>query len=312
MKPVSVIIVSWNARSYLRDCLNSIRQTSMSCVQEVIVVDNASSDGSPEMVEREFPEVDLIRAKENLGFARANNLAMQHAKGSIYALINSDVIVHSGCLETLAAFLDQHPQVGLVGPRVIGGDGHLQQTCHRVPTVWNTFCRVLALDRVFPHWQLFSGFEMPPWYHDRRSEAEVLSGCFWVARKKAVDQIGGLDERFFFYGEDIDWCKRFWDAGWKLMFVPEATAIHFGGASSANAPLRFSIEIHRANLKYWQKHHGIGGWSIYYLFATAHHGLRLVARVLKRISGWGNSPESRHKLKEDAVCLRWLLTGKGI
>jgi GT2 family glycosyltransferase len=310
MKSISVIIVSWNARSYLRDCLISVRQTGASCVQEVIVVDNASKDGSPEMVEEEFPEVDLIRAGGNLGFARANNLAMKRAKGSIYALVNSDVIIHPGCLERLAAFLEQHHRVGLVGPRVIGGDGNLQRTCHRIPTVWNTVCRVLAIDRVLPRWGLFSGFEMPHRYHDKCGEVEVLSGCFWVARKEAVDEVGGLDERFFFYGEDIDWCKRFWDTGWKLMFVPEAMATHFGGASSSNAPLRFSIEIHRANLKYWQKHHGIVGQGTYYLLATVHHGLRLVARMLKKISGLGDSPESKHKLKEDAVCLRWLLLGR--
>jgi len=312
MKPISVIIVSWNARDYLRNCLNSIRQTGATCVQEVIVVDNASKDGSPEMVLEEFPEVDLIHAGENLGFARANNLAMKKAVGSIFALVNSDVIVHPGCLEKLAAFLDQHSNVGLIGPRVTGGDGKLQKTCRRLPTIWNTLCRVLAVDRVFPHWQLLSGFEMPPRYHDKCIEAEVLSGCFFVAKKKAVDEVGGLDERFFFYGEDIDWCKRFRDAGWKLMFIPEAKATHFGGASSSNAPLRFSIEIHRASLKYWQKHYGIAGQSIYALLAAAHHGLRLVIRILKRILGLGGSPESKHKLKEDVVCLRWLLTGKGI
>jgi GT2 family glycosyltransferase len=312
MKSISVIIVSWNARDYLRDCLNSIYQTGASCVQEVIVVDNASKDGSPEMVAEGFPEVTLIRAGENLGFARANNLAMKRAKGSMFALVNSDVIIHPGCLETLAAFLDQHNNVGLVGPRVIGGDGNLQRTCRRVPTIWKTVCRVLALDRIFPHWQMLSGFEMPHRNHDKCAEVEVLSGCFCVARKKAVDEVGGMDEQFFFYAEDIDWCKRFRDAGWKLMFVPEAAATHFGGASTSNAPLRFSIEIHRANLKYWQKHHGIAGQSIYYLLATVHHGLRLVARVLKGILGLGDSPESKHKLKEDVVCLRWLLTGKGI
>jgi len=312
MKSISVIIVSWNARNYLRDCLNSIRQTGASCVQEVIVVDNGSKDGSPEMVEKEFPDVILIRAGENLGFARANNLAMKHAKGSMYALVNSDVIVHPGCLDTLAAFLDQHDNVGLVGPRVIGGDGKLQLTCRRIPSIWNTVCRVLALDRILQRWQIFSGFEMPQRNHDQCTEAEVLSGCFCVARKKAVDEVGGMDEQFFFYVEDVDWCKRFRDSGWKLMFVPEATATHFGGASTSNAPLRFSIEIHRANLKYWQKHHGIVGQGIYYLLAMAHHGLRFVARVLKRTLGLGGSPESKHKLKEDVVCLRWLLTGKGI
>lgn len=164
------------------------------------MVDNASKDGSPEMVAEEFPEVDLIRAGENLGFARANNLAMKQAAGSIFALVNSDVIVHPGCLETLAAFLDQHNNVGLVGPRVIGGDGNLQRTCRRLPTVWNMVCRVLAIDRVFPDWQMLSGFYMPHRVHDKRMEVELLSGCFLMARKKAVDEVGGLNSSFFSTG----------------------------------------------------------------------------------------------------------------
>jgi GT2 family glycosyltransferase len=312
MKLISVIIVSWNARDYLRNCLISIRKTCESCVLEVIVVDNASNDGSPEMVKEEFPEVNLIHAGENLGFARANNLAMKSSNGAYFALVNSDVIIHPGCLETLVSFLEQHKNVGVVGPRVVGGDGNLQRTCRHLPTVWNMVCRVLAVDRVFPSCQLLSGFEMPHRDHDKYTEAEMLSGCFLVARKMAVDEVGGLDEQFFFYGEDIDWCKRFRDAGWKLMLVPEATATHFGGASSSNAPLRFSIELHRANLKYWLKHHGIVGQYIYFFLTTIHHGLRLIVRVLKSILGLGGSPESKHKLMEDIVCLRWLLTGKGI
>ena len=110
----------------------------------------------------------------------------------------------------------------------------------------------------------------------------------------------------------MDWCKRFRDAGWKLMLVPEAKATHFGGASSSNAPLRFSIEILRANLKYWQKHHGVVGQCTYYLLVMLHHGLRLVARVMKKIFGFGGAPQSRYKLMEDTVCLRWLLTGKEV
>jgi GT2 family glycosyltransferase len=312
MKTISVIIVSWNARDYLRDCLDSIYQTGESCVQEIIVVDNASKDGSPEMVAEHFPEVTLIKSEENLGFARANNLAMEHAKGSIFALVNSDVIVHEGCLEKLAVFLDDHPDIGMVGPRVTGGDGNLQRTCRKMPTFWNTVCRILVLDRIFPDWQIFSGFEVPYSSYDKYMEAEVLSGCFCVARKKAVDEVGGMDERFFFYAEDIDWCKRFRDAGWKLMFVPEATATHFGGGSTANAPFRYSIEILRATLKYWRKHHGIAGQIICYLLILSHHGSRLMIRSMKRSLGLGRSVASKHKFKEDVICLRWLLTGKGV
>lgn len=311
-KLVSVIIVSWNAKDYLRDCLYSIRQTSLSCVLEVIVVDNASVDGSPEMVKNDFPEVTLIRAGENLGFARANNLAMKQAKGSFLALVNSDVIVHPGCLETLMEYMVQHKEVGLVGPRVIGGDGNLQKTCRRLPSIWNTVCRILAFDRMFPNTPMFSGFEMPEKYHEVQTEAEVLSGCFCMARTQAVDEIGGMDEQFFFYGEDIDWCKRFQDAKWKLMFVPEATATHFGGGSTANAPLRYSIEILKATLKYWRKHHGLVGQAVCYLLIASHHGFRLLVRVIKRSLGLSSSADGGIKLKEDIVCLRWLLTGKGV
>ena len=304
--------MSWNTRDHLRGCLDSVRRTGASSVQEVIVVDNASTDGSPDMVAEEFSEVTLIRSGENLGFARANNLAMKRAKGSILALVNSDVIVHAGCFERLAAFLDQRDDVGLVGPQVIGRDGIAQQTCRRLPTMWNTVCRALALDRVLSRYPLFSGHEMRHFAHDRRVEAEVLSGCFWMARRTAAAEVGELDERFFFYMEDVDWSKRFSDIGWKVMFVPEATAMHFGGASTSNAPLRYSIEIHRATLKYWRKYQGFGGQCTYYFLAAVHHGLRLVARALKRIIGLGGSAESKHKLQEDIVCLRWLLTRKGI
>ena len=312
MKSISIIIVSWNACDYLRDCLDSIRQTGASSVKEVIVVDNASTDGSPEMVAEHFPEVTLIQSEENLGFARANNMGIKRATGSMFALVNSDVIIHPGCLETLAAYLDQHNDVGLVGPRVIGGDGNLQRTCRKVPTIWNTVCRILALDRIFPEWQMLSGFEVPHRKLYKCMEAEVLSGCICVARKKAVDEVGGMDEQFFFYAEDIDWCKRLRNAGWKLMFVPEASATHFGGGSTSNAPLRYSIEILRATMKYWRKHHGIVGQIVCYFLILAHHGLRLLTRSIKQSLGIGRSIESKHKLKEDVVCLRWLLTGKGI
>lgn len=140
----------------------------------------------------------------------------------------------------------------------------------------------------------------------------MLSGCFWLAKKEAVDQVGGLDERFFFYMEDVDWCRRFSESGWKMIFVPEATATHYGGGSSSNAPLRYSIEIHRANLRYWEKYDGVAGRLTYHCLAAVHHGIRFVARTMKKIAGLGNSTDSKHKLLEDTVCLRWLFSGRGV
>jgi GT2 family glycosyltransferase len=312
MSDISVIIVSWNARGYLRDCLNSIRETGGSCIREVVVVDNASSDGSPEMVVEQFSEVKLIQTGKNLGFARANNRGIQLAAGSYLALINSDVVVHPGCFQKLAAFLDAHPEAGLVGPKVLGRDGLLQRTCRLLPGVWNIICETLALDRLFPQWPLFSGREMRHWKQDTQAEVEVLSGCFWVARRSAVEKVGGLDERFFLYAEDIDWCKRFNDAGWKVCFYPEAQATHFGGGSSSNAPLCYSIEMVRANLMYWKKHHGTLGRISYRCLAMVYHFVRLMPLSVMRVTGLGDSPVIRHKFSENFVCFRWLLAGKGI
>ncbi|MCX8089448.1 MAG: glycosyltransferase family 2 protein [Verrucomicrobiae bacterium] len=304
---ISVIIVSWNARRHLENCLNSLRAHGGPLVQEVIVVDNASTDGSPEMVERLFPEVRLIRAGANLGFARANNLGMRHATGSVLALINSDVVVHAHCFERLAQVMEARPDVGMAGPKVLGSDGRVQFTCAVVPTFWNLFCRAFALDRCLGHWRWFAGLEMRHWDYERAGEVGVLSGCFWLVRRAAVEQVGGLDERFFFYAEDVDWCKRFRDAGWKVLYWPEASVTHFGGGSSGNAPVRYSIEMLRANLRYWEKHHGRVGRCGYFLFALTYHGLRLLTRTLRRGIRWHGSADP--KFHEHAACLRWLLTG---
>ncbi len=311
MGEISAIIVSWNACGFLRNCLNSIRKTAGFVVCEVVVVDNASTDGSPEMVEEEFPEVKLVRAGENLGFAKANNLGIRHATGSYLALVNSDVVIHPECLQRLLAFLKARKDVGLVGPKILGGDGCLQRTCRRLPTVWNTLCRSIALDDVFGHYPLFSGREMRHWNHETEAPVEVLSGCFWLARHEAVEDVGGLDERFFFYAEDVDWCKRFWDAGWKVIFFPEATATHFGGGSSANAPLHYAIELLRANLAYWRKHHGRIGQLTFYVLSVLNYSLRLVLLSFKTVVRPGNHHQNAFKLRRSLICVRWLCTGRG-
>ncbi|MGH7869874.1 MAG: glycosyltransferase family 2 protein [Candidatus Dormibacteraceae bacterium] len=312
MDDVSIIIVSWNARGHLRNCLDSIRQTRGEAVREVIVVDNASSDGSPDMVAEQYPEVKLIRSDKNLGFARANNLGIRNACGSLLALVNSDVVVHPQCFQRLADFLALHPEAGLVGPKVFGGDGRLQRTCRLLPGRWNILCEAVALDRLFPHYGLFSGREMRHWDQSNTAEVEVLSGCFWLARRKAVEAVGGLDERFFFYAEDIDWCKRFQDCGWRVFFCCEATAVHFGGGSSSNAPLRYSIEMLRSNLAYWRKHHGWLGRLGFHSISILHFGFRVVSLGLLTLGRFANPDKFRHKLKENYVCFRWLVTGKGV
>jgi len=307
MKELSIIIVSWNACEFLRGCLNSIRTSGCLLVREIIVVDNASADGSAEMVATEFPEVTLIRSNENLGFARGNNLGIRQASGTWLALINSDVKVHPGCFEQLVGYLEGHTSVGLVGPRVVGRDGQTQPTDWHLPTVWTTACRSLALDKILLR---SSKRNVKRSMSGNAVNVEVLSGCFWVVRREAVAQVGGLDERFFFYAEDLDWCKRFWDAKWKVVFVPGASATHFGGGSSAVAPFRYSIELLRANLAYWKKHHGVSGLGVFFFLSVIHHATRLLLRGMEMIFGRGL--DSAYKCRRSLVCLRWLLTGRGI
>ena len=228
---VSVIIVSWNARGFLRQCLDSLRCEKGNEAGELIVVDNGSTDGSAEMVQQEFPHAKLIRSGANLGFAKANNLGIKASTKRYLALVNSDVTVCGGCMERLVKYMDEHLEAGMMGPRIVGADGKWQRTCVGYPTLWTNLCRALALDVVAPGSRLFGG------YLNRYAEAheptpvQVIYGCFWFIRRKALDQVGLLDERFFMYGEDIDWSKRFNDKGWGVVYVPEAEAVHYGGAS---------------------------------------------------------------------------------
>jgi GT2 family glycosyltransferase len=307
---VSVIIVNWNARDYLLQCLASLSSEVCRDPMEVIVVDNDSSDGSPEAVENQFPHVRLIRSGANLGFARANNLGVAHSRGRYLAFVNSDVKVLKDCLTTLVDYCDQHPDVGMAGPRIIGGDGKLQRSCRGFPTVWNMFCRAMALDAMFPRVKICSGYAMKYWPQENLRPVDILTGCFWLVRREALNQVGMLDESFFMYGEDMDWCKRFWNGGWKLMFVPSAEAIHYGGASSSNAPVRFYIERQRADLQYWTKHHHWPAVASYFLISCAHLVLRSIGYTFALGFARGKRQAYSHKVRRSLACLRWMLSGR--
>jgi GT2 family glycosyltransferase len=305
---LSVIIVSWNAKDYLLKCLNSLSQTPGVPAMEVIVVDNDSSDGSPEMVERDFPSVRLIRSGANLGFAKANNIGIRVSKGRYLGLINSDVEVLGDCISRLVDYCEHHPEAGMVGPRVIGRDGKLQRTCRAFPGVWNTFCRALALDAIFPGSKWFSGFLLYYWPQDSLRQVDMLTGCFWMVRRQALAQVGLLDERYFMYGEDMDWCKRFWLKGWQLTFVPSAEAIHYGGASSSNAPVRFYIEKHRADLQYWKKYHTPPAVFSFLLICCLHMVLRTVGYSLASVVRSQERATCASKVKRSVACLKWMLS----
>ncbi len=305
---LSIIIVSWNAKNHLLKCLKSLAQTSGVATMEIIVVDNASTDGSPELVEGSFPHVRLIRNSANLGFAKANNIGMRVSKGRYFGLINSDVEVLDNCLVRLIKHMDQNPRLGMTGPSVFGGDGKIQRSCRGFPGVWNMFCRCLALDHLFPSCQCFNGYQLLNWNQDTERLVDILSGCFWLVRREAVEQVGGLDEGFFMYGEDMDWCRRFRNAGREVMFVPSARAIHYGGASSSNAPVRFYIEKQRADLQYWKKHHSRVATVCFLLISGLHLLLRAGGYSLALLLHKGARHVYQFKVKRSLACLKWLFS----
>jgi GT2 family glycosyltransferase len=305
---ISVIIVSWNAREYLMQCLDSISSEAYQFPIEIIVVENASSDGSAEAVADRFPQVRLIRSPTNLGFAKANNIGIKASLGRYICLINSDVKVLPDCLTRLVDYCEQHPEAGMAGPRIFGGDGKLQRSCRGFPSVWNMLCRALALDSFFSKSRLFTGYSLRSWSQDCLRPVDILTGCFWLIRKDALPRVGLLDESFFMYGEDMDWCRRFWQCGWQVVFVPAAEAIHYGGASSSNAPLRFYIEMLRADLQYWQKHHSSPAVTCYFALTCLHLLLRLAGYSAAFLFRRSTRVTSKYKMKRSLAALRWMFS----
>jgi hypothetical protein len=216
---VSIIVVAWNVRELLGHCLRSVYQETRGIEFEVIYVDNGSVDGSLEMVRQEFPQARIIANKDNKGFIRANNQAIEVANGRYVLLLNSDTIVLENAIAKTLGFADQHPEAAVVGCRVLNPDRTLQESCFRFYSTLNMLLDVSWLSRAFPRNKLFGRKIYGGWDYDTTREVDVVVGCFSLVRMAAIRQVGVMDERFFVYGDDIDWCYRFVKAGWKVLFA---------------------------------------------------------------------------------------------
>lgn len=300
---ISVVIVGWNARHYLELCLQSLAGAPPHRSMGIIVVDNASADGSAEMIEARFPHVKLIRSKENLGFAKGNNVGIRQCQGRYIALVNPDVIVFPGCLDALADFLDQNPKVGNVGPRVLNPDMSMQSTCRKFPTLWNNFCSATSLSTTFKNSRIFAGEHMFYFPHDRTLPVDVLVGCFSMIRRETFDEVGLLDEDLFMYGDDVDWCRRCWNAGWQVFFFPGARAIHDRGKITAPYPVRFAVAQQKSVLTYWRKHHGFWGVMGIRSIIVFHHSMRYgFTKVTDLFRGKSTARDVRKQVS--GACLR--------
>jgi GT2 family glycosyltransferase len=304
---LSIVIVSWNTKKYLEECLTSLRTIDGNLSVEIIVVDNASSDGSPEMIRNQFPNVKLIESGANLGFAGGNNVGLKEASGKYICLINSDVNVPPDCLPKMHSYMEQQPTIGLLGPGMLRTDGRVHRSGMRFPTLWTIFLRALFLDSLFKGLRGFGGFLMKDFRFDRTKDMDVLNGWLWMARREALDQVGPLDDRFFMYAEDVDWCKRFHLAGWRVVFYPEAKALHYGGASAANAPSRFNIEMQRSDLQYWKKYHGRTSLFFYLLIGCLSYAVRAAGWGFVYLTKRSSRSRAHIEVKQYLDCLRWAL-----
>jgi GT2 family glycosyltransferase len=230
MTDVSIVIINWNTREVLRNCLASVFEGRTGLSVEVLVIDNASTDGSAEMVARSFPQVKLTVNAENRGFAAANNMGIRTASGRYILLLNSDTVLLRDVLARSMQYMDEHPRVGVFGCRVLNADLTLQLTCQRYPSVLNCFIAASGLTHL-PWPQLVGREQMLDWRRDDEREVDVVSGCYMLVRSEAVRTVGLLDEAFFFCGEEADWCKRFRYRGWQLRFAPVGEIIHIGNVS---------------------------------------------------------------------------------
>lgn len=250
---VSVTICSWNTQDDLRACLQSLDAVRDEVPFEVIVIDNASKDGSPDMVEKEFPWVRLYRMEVNLGFTGGHNFALKERSAPFAFLLNSDTIVHPHALETLLSTHKTHPEVGIIGPKLINPDGSLQFSCRRFPSPWAALFRNTFLGRLFPNNKFTREYLMQDLSHDVPRHVDWVSGAAMFVSKEFIDKVGLLDEGYFMYSEDVDWCWRAWQNGFEVMYLPEAVITHAIGKSTDKAANKMIVRFHKSMYRFYRK-----------------------------------------------------------
>lgn len=249
---LTIIIVSWNTMAMTARCLRSIEQEpgdGAAGDYEVVVVDNASSDGSVAMVRRDFPWVRVIDNHENHGFARANNQAIEASERELVLLLNSDTEVQPGALGELVAFMDGHPQAAAAGAMMLNADGSLQESCRPMLTPGRELWRLSYLDHLWPR----ASYRMRSWDTETPRPVEVMMGACMMLRRSALDQIGALDERYFMYTEEVDLCYRLAARSWQLWYVPRARVTHFGALSSRQAAQEMFVQLYRSKVQFYRK-----------------------------------------------------------
>ena len=300
---LSIVIVNWNVRDLLKRCLHSIIssfqlpasnfqlpisnfQSPTSNFQiEVIVVDNASSDDSVAMIEEEFPQVQLIANSENLGFTVGNNQGIAASRGRYILLLNPDTEIVGDALATMVEYMDNHPQVGALGPQLLNPDGSIQSSRRHFPTMATAFLESTILQQWFPHNRVIRHYYIADRPDDEVQEVDWVTGACLLARREAIEEVGPLDEGFFMYSEELDWCRRIKAQGWKVVYLPTARVIHHGGQSSEQVKSFQHVQFQRSKIRYFRKHHGPWQAEILRLFILSTYLYQLIVEALKWLVG---------------------------
>ncbi len=261
---ISIVIVSYNVRDLLENCLYSLFSALDGITHEVFVVDNDSDDATVDMVRQRFPEVELIASENNLGFARANNLALARARGNMLLLLNPDTLVQEDTITSMLGFFETHDDVGMASCKIIKPDGTLEPACRRsFPSPWVSFTKLTGLSSLFPRSKFFARYNLTYLSEEASHEVDAISGSFMMLRHQVYEDIGGLDESYFMYGEDLDWCYRTQKAGWKLYYVHSTKIIHYGGESTKRSSIDATAEFYRAMQVFAKKNLGLSPvWRI--------------------------------------------------
>jgi hypothetical protein len=265
---VSIIVVAWNVKDLVRDCLKSVYEQTRDSSFEVIYVDNASKDGTAEMVANEFPQVIIIRNNENKGFIIANNQGIEIAKGRYVLLLNSDTIVLDNAIAKTVRFADAHLEAAVVGCRVLNPDRTLQRTCFMYPSPLNMLLSAIYLYKILPRSRFFGREHMTWWDFNEVREVETIQGCYSLVRREAIDQVGMMDPTYFVYGDDPDWCYRFKKSGWRILFTPEPKIIHYGGQNTSHMAEQFKLQLFGSKLIFIRLHRGRLAFALARLFTA--------------------------------------------
>jgi len=302
---LSVIIVSWNVRELLESCLASIRKGQGELLLEVIVVDAGSSDNSAEMVRQKYPETSLIERADNVGFPKGNNIGMRVAKGRYILLLNPDTEVIDNALLTMVAYMENHRDVGVVGGKLIYPDGSIQSSRRRFPNLITGLFESTWLEPFAPN-RVLEQYYAQDLAKDKPVDVDWLMGACLMVRSEVVGQIGLMDEAYFMYSEELDWCRRIKEANWRVIYLPSAVIMHHEGKSSEQAVVSRHINYQRAKLRYFRKYHGQYPAALIRIVLLFNYFWQMVLEATKGIVG------HKRELRWQRVRAYWQVLRSGL